>query len=81
MNELKSRAERILRVEQSRQQIVKNTEITISQNNSRAKELKENNRRVRDDDRTSRPPRDKAGDKRKGSDYFDGLAKRFKFDE
>ena len=44
LNELKSKVEGILRVVESRQQIAKNFAITISQNNSRSKNRKDERR-------------------------------------
>ena len=81
LNELKSRVEGILRVEESRLQIAKNVVIVISQNNSWARDLKDYNRKTRDDNRSNIPTRDKAEDKRKRSNYSSSTAKRFKTDE
>ena len=81
LNELKSRAKGILPVEKSRLHIAKSAAIVISQNSSQAKELKDYSRRPRDDNKTSRLARDRAEDKRKGSDYSSSSAKRFKTDK
>ena len=69
LGELKARAEGILRVEGSIQQIVKNDTIIVSQNNSRTKELRDYSQRTGDDSRAGRPQRNIVEDKRKSSYY------------
>ena len=81
LNELKSKAKGILRVVESIQQIAKNVAIAISQNNSRSKDPKDASRRMREEDKENRPPKDKSGNKRKGTDYSGGPSKRFKTNE
>ena len=81
LGELRARDEVILRVEESRQKIAKNAAIVISQNKSRAKGLRDYGRRVGDDNRAGRPPRDTVGDKRRSSDYSGDTVKRFKANE
>ena len=55
--------------------------MVISHNNSQPRELKDDIRRTRDDNRTSKPARDRVEDKRKSLEYSSGLAKRFRSDE
>ena len=43
--------------------------------------MKDYSQRTRDDNRTSRPTRDRAKDKRKGSDYSSSSAKKFKSED
>ena len=71
----------MLHVEENRLQIAKSVTLVISQNNLWARKSKDYSRRAREEDRLSRPVRDRVEDKRKSSDYSGSSAKRFKNDE
>ena len=68
-------------MEESKWQIAKNAAIAISQNNSKARELKAYNRKAGDNGLASRSPRDTTRDKRKRPEYSRDAAKRYKIDE
>ena len=75
LNKMKARAEGILRVVESRQQIAK---ITVSQNISRIRKTRKNDRRTNSKERTTRPTKKEPREKRKISEYLGNPTKWFK---
>ena len=81
LNEMKASAEGILRVLESMQHIAKNAEIIVSQNNSRSRSTRNDDRMMKYEERMTKPPRNESIDKRKITDYSCSSAKRFKADD